>query len=129
VKGGGKIQDGNFTQHGEKPILCNYLTFTGDPEANSSWPGGIKNPTLDNTYDLTGALVSHFPAGQPEFYTDKRTIGEEPNEQAMVALDYNAALVNLAAALVALPDGFYGTPCPTIKEVLAQQDQETAGGN
>jgi hypothetical protein len=116
---------GNHTQHGNQTIRCNYLTFQGRPEEDPSIPGGVRNPKLPNQWTLTGALVSHFnPSGNPRYYTDARSDGAQANAESQVALDYNAALVNAAAALVALPDVFYRTPCPTIKSMLTELQRE-----
>lgn len=66
--------------------LCDFLTFQGDPTladvtrppddaGNTFYSEGDEiNPVLDNTFNLTGALVSSFLPNAATKYTDERMI-------------------------------------------------------
>ena len=82
----------NFTgadANANRTRQCDYLTFQGNPmpnpSANGSGPATI-NPLLPNSFELTGALVSHFKAtGGANPYTDQRVLeGGKANGQAQV---------------------------------------------
>jgi hypothetical protein len=96
---------------------CDFMTFVGAPKkdkkaalvnapdtALKTYPAGTRNAKLANSYELTGALVSHFSPATGT-YTDERTLDAEgtTNPEAQVAIDYNAALANAVAGLAALP--------------------------
>jgi hypothetical protein len=92
---------------------CDYLTFIGNPTADIDAPGGMLNPVLDNTYELTGALVSSFDPMQ-ETFLDKRMLSPaDANPHAQVGIDFQAGLTNALAGLAALPPSFYAEACPT----------------
>jgi hypothetical protein len=127
---------------------CDFMTFFGAPvkQANvtavrapsdrGTYPGGTLNPKLPNSFELTGALVSHFlpSGGQSGTYLDERNIGQSANPQAQVAIDYNAALANAVAGLAALPADWesklsadFKGGCPNIEDMkaLLQRDNST----
>ena len=78
----------------EDPRVCDYLSFLGNPSPDDNAPGGVIDPVLPNTHELTGALVSTM-AEASETYTDVRSLPNgEANPQAAVALDYNAGALS-----------------------------------
>lgn len=81
------VNNPNNTQSDELSTrLCDFLTFQGDPaESDKARPpdaagntfygvGDLINPVLDNTFNLTGALVSSFLPNAQSKYTDERMI-------------------------------------------------------
>lgn len=125
---GTKNPENNHTQSFEIAIQCSAVTFLGNA---TEGPGGeIVDPVLPNQYTLTGALVDKYNPVGPEYYTDLRAIGEGlrklPNDQAQLAIDANAGLVNAAAALAMLPQTFYDEGCPTIAQMQRDLRRDTA---
>lgn len=74
---------------------CDYLTFIGEPTADATVPGGVMNPTLDNTYELTGALVSTFDT-ETETYRDTRMFNGTGNPHSQVQSMLRGCLHELA---------------------------------
>jgi hypothetical protein len=94
---------------------CDYLTFIGNLTEGTSL-----NPVLDNTHELTGALVSRFDPLE-ETYVDKRMLSAtQANPHAQIGIDFQAGLTNALAGLVALPPSFYAADCPTPVQMKAE---------
>jgi hypothetical protein len=100
--------------------ICDYLTFIGNDTADALAPGGVRNPTLVNTYELTGALVSTMDE-TTERYTDVRMLNADTaNPQAQVGIDFQGGLTHALAGLAALPPSFHVDGCPTPAAMKAQ---------
>ena len=99
---------------------CDYLTFLGNATADPDAPGGVLNPVLDNTYELTGALVARFDAAT-ETYKDERILADKTiNPHAQIGVDFQAGLTNALAGLAALPPSFFADGCPVPEAIKAE---------
>lgn len=110
---------------------CDYLTFLGNATADEDVPGGVRDPVLDNAYELTGALMSRFDAAT-ETYEDTRVLADKTaNPHAQIGVDFQAGLANALAGLAALPPSFFTEGCPTPAAIKVQyraaRDMRAAG--